>query len=90
MFTLQGAKGPPKTSCSEGRMMRSTPTAHLVGVADAMGLPEARGVTGAARARRCGWPALGLQGGLDEPGSVVHGLAGVARSIARELGGGEE
>jgi len=58
----------------EGRLRRRDADPLLVSAASSLGLPDARGVSAAARARALGWRALGLIGGVDAVDQVVERL----------------
>jgi len=58
----------------EGRLRRRDADPLLVTAAADLGLPDARGVSAASRARALGWRALGLSGGVDAVDQVVERL----------------
>jgi hypothetical protein len=79
VVTWQPADGALSLVPRDGRLLRSRPDPALLAALEPLGLPASGGVTAAARARACGWRAVGLQGGLDDPGSIVKALADAAR-----------
>jgi hypothetical protein len=82
VITWQPTDGPLSLVPRDGRLLRSRAPDALQQALALLGLPPASGVTTAARARACGWPAAGLQGGLDDPGAIVKALAAAARHAA--------
>jgi len=82
IVTWQPADGSLSIVPRDGRILRSRPDPALLTSLESLDLPSSGGVTSAARARTGGWRAVGLQGGLDDPGSIVRGLADAARRAA--------
>lgn len=82
VVTWQPSAGPLSVVSRDGRLLRSRPDPALLQTLAPLGLPETRSLTSAARARAGGWRAVGLEGGLDDPGSIVRTLADAARRAA--------
>ena len=82
ILTWQPARGPLAVIPREGHLLRTPASESLLQAVAPLGLPSVSGQGASGRARTGGWPALGLQGGLDHPADVVHGLASAARHVA--------
>jgi len=82
ILSWQPAPGPLAVVPRSGHLLRTPASELLLDAVAPLGLPAVPGRGAAARARGDGWTALGLQGGLDSPADVVHGLASAARHVA--------
>jgi hypothetical protein len=78
VIAWQPEKGALQAVRVEGRIKGRPADPGLVEIADQIGLLNTKATTAAGRAARAGWSGIGLVGGLDDPGSVVRGLAMLA------------
>jgi len=82
ILAWQPAPGDLAVIPREGHLLPAAAPEALLQAVAPLGLPGVSGQGAARRAGISGWSALGLQGGLDNPADVVHGLASAARLVA--------